>query len=336
MHLSRAKSISAQTDRALNRIRGARRSQALTLSGEKMGFEGTLEGFKRRGEPGKEWQRVPNPRSSSSECSGANASSDMWLCQELLSMWAQCTRGQVRLYQACQIGRRAVLQKLMKANWSLTYKEINYNTIFCIVKIIITIYFKNIHFFHAQLGSDVFPDMRLLHISLNTTHSECKPSSSIYPSHILSKSSCPYQHISPLPPPHSYRQTPNRLHSYAPHAQTTSIYHAIPPQPHSQPPKDYKSILRFLSFSDTPHIHLTTIRSVLSRLCRFATFIAQVSVPYVNTLWTQALYIFPFVRYDAPRAVRIGDNSLNLAQAHLALALAASSAPPPAPSVSPK
>ena len=45
------KSVSARTDRALNRIRGAR-SQVLTLSGEKMGFEGTLDGFKRRGEPG--------------------------------------------------------------------------------------------------------------------------------------------------------------------------------------------------------------------------------------------------------------------------------------------
>ena len=74
MHLSRAKSISARTDRALNRIGGARRSQVLTLSCEKIGFEGTLEGFERRGEPGKEWQRVPNLRSSSSECSGANAS----------------------------------------------------------------------------------------------------------------------------------------------------------------------------------------------------------------------------------------------------------------------
>ena len=29
------------------------------------------------------------------------------------------------------------------------------------------------------VGSDVFPDMRSLHISLNTTHSGCKPSSSI-------------------------------------------------------------------------------------------------------------------------------------------------------------
>ena len=48
------------------------------------------------------------------------------------------------------------------------------------------------------------------------------------------------------------------------------------------------------------------------------------------------LYIFPFMWYDAPRAVRIGDNSLNSAQAHLTLTLAASSTPPPAPSVSPK
>ena len=112
MHLSRTKSISARTDRALNRIGGACRSQVLTLSGEKIGFEGTLEGFERRGEPGKEWQRVPNLRSSSSECSGANASSDMWLCQELLSVWAQCTREHIRLNEACQIGRRAVLQKL--------------------------------------------------------------------------------------------------------------------------------------------------------------------------------------------------------------------------------
>ena len=64
MHLySRAKSISARTDRALDRIGGARRLQKLTLSGKKMSFEGTLEGFERRGEP---------------------ASSDTWLCQELL------------------------------------------------------------------------------------------------------------------------------------------------------------------------------------------------------------------------------------------------------------
>ena len=48
-----------------------------------------------------------------------------------------------------------------------------------------------------------------------------------------------------------------------------------------------RSTLHFLSFSDTPHIHLTIIHSVLSRLCRFAFFIAQVSVPYVNTYGTE-------------------------------------------------
>ena len=80
--------------------------------------------------------------------------------------------------------------------------------------------------------------MRSLHISLNTTHSGCKPSSSIssLTSHILS---CPYPHISLLPPPHSYRPTSNHLYSYAPHAQTISIYHASPPQPHSEPSNDY-------------------------------------------------------------------------------------------------
>ena len=98
--------------------------------------------------------------------------------------------------------------------------------------------------------------------------------------------------------------------------QSTTPYHL---SHRSQPLKDYKSTLRFLSFSNTLHIHLPIIHSVLSRLCRFAFFIAQVSVPYVNALWTQALYIFPFMRYDAPRAVRIRDNSLNLAQAHLTL-----------------
>ena len=38
----------------------------------------------------------------------------------------------------------------------------------------------------------------------------------------------------------------------------------------------FLSYLRFISFSDTPHIHLIIIRSVFSRLCRFAFFIAQV------------------------------------------------------------
>ena len=146
--------------------------------------------------------------------------------------------------------------------------------------------------------------------------------------HILSKSSYSSPYISPLPPPPFDRPIPN-IH-------TPKLQMPKPPQSAMPHHRLYKSTLRSLSFSDTPHIHLTIIHSVLSRFFRFAFFIAQISVLYVNTLWTQVLYIFPFIQYDAPQAVRIGDNSLNLAQAHLALALAAFSTPPPAPSVSPK
>ena len=46
-----------------------------------------------------------------------------------------------------------------------------------------------------------------------------------HPLHILSKSSCSYQHISSLPPPHFYRPTPNYLHMPKP-PQSTQIYHA--------------------------------------------------------------------------------------------------------------
>ena len=97
------------------------------------------------------------------------------------------------------------------------------------------IFFLNIHFFHAQLGLDVFPNLRLLHTSLNATHSQCKHP--YHPSHTLSKFSYPYLHISPLSSPHFYRLTPNHLHSYVPPAQTTSIYHASTPQPCSEPQK---------------------------------------------------------------------------------------------------
>ena len=56
---------------------------------------------------------------------------------------------------------------------------------------------------------------------------------------------------------------------------------------------------------------------------RFSAFIAHVSVQYVNTFWTQALKIFPFMWYDAPWAVGMGDSSSNIAQDCRTLALAA-------------
>src|SRR5580692_7203893 len=92
----------------------------------------------------------------------------------------------------------------------------------------------------------------------------------------------------------------------------------------------------FLSFSDTPHIHLTIILSVLSNCCVSLTFNAHVSLPYTKTLCTHALYIFPFIFRDIPLNVKIGDSSLNFPHAHLTLVLTASIAPPPQPSISPK
>ena len=125
-------------------------------------------------------------------------------------------------------------------------------TLAVLIIIIITIYFKNIHFFHAQPGSDVFPDMRLLHISLNTTHSKCKPSSSIssfthslqvflpLPAH-LTPATTTFLQANTQSSPFLYSTCPNHLN--LPRLTTSATL--------STPKWLYKSTLRFLSFSDT-------------------------------------------------------------------------------------
>ena len=104
---------------------------------------------------------------------------------------------------------------------------------------------------------------------------------------------CP--HISPLPPPHFYRPTPNHLCSYIPHARTTSIYHTSPPLPRSEHPKDCTSP-HFASYpSETHHTSISPSCALLSpgyADSQPSLPSAHVSVPYVNTLWTQALKIF--------------------------------------------
>ena len=99
---------------------------------------------------------------------------------------------------------------------------------------------------------------------------------------------------------------------------------------HSMPKRFKSSSLRFLSFKDTPHILLTIILSALLNLARSSAFIAQVSLPYTNTLCTQASYIFPFSFKETPLFVSTGASSLNFPQADRTLVLEASSAPPPA------
>ena len=106
--------------------------------------------------------------------------------------------------------------------------------------------------------------MRLLHISLNTTHSECKPSSSIssfthslqvFPAPTRSSHPC-HHHI----PTGRHPISTLTLHMPKP-PQSTMPYHLSHALSHK---RLYKSPLCFLSFSDNPHNHFTIIRSVLS------------------------------------------------------------------------
>ena len=55
----------------------------------------------------------------------------------------------------------------------------------------------------------------------------------------------------------AYRPTPNHLHSYAPHAQTISIYHAVPPQPRNLNPQETVQIHTALPILQRHPTHLS-------------------------------------------------------------------------------
>ena len=117
--------------------------------------------------------------------------------------------------------------------------------------------------------------MRPLHISLNTAQTGCKPSSSVSSFTHSLQSSCPYS-----PPP-------NYLHSYVTstflqaNTQSSPLLRSTVPNHLNLPWNSFPHHLslalntqktiqdltsHILSFRDTPHIHLTIIRSALSRL----------------------------------------------------------------------
>ena len=75
---------------------------------------------------------------------------------------------------------------------------------------------------------------------------------------------------------------------------------------HSMPKQLKRLSLCFLSSKDAPGILCIIIFSALPNLARFSSFIAQVSLPYTNTLWTQASYIFPFSFNEAHLFVKTG------------------------------
>ena len=114
---------------------------------------------------------------------------------------------------------------------------------------------------------------------------------SFHHSHIFPKSSIPYPYTSPH---HLHISTGRHsiiytLHSRCPNYLNLPCYTTL--LTFLIPKRLYKSPLHFPPFNN-PHIHLTITCSALSRQCRFTAFIAHVSVPYINTLWTQALYIY--------------------------------------------
>ena len=121
--------------------------------------------------------------------------------------------------------------------------------------IIIIIHFLNFNFLHTQLRLDVFPHMKPLHITPNTAHSGCKPSSS------LSSFTHSHQVFLPLPAPltcHHHISTGRHPIISILTFQTPKPPQSTIPPPRSEHPKDvYKNSLLFLSFRDTPHIHLT-------------------------------------------------------------------------------
>ena len=77
----------------------------------------------------------------------------------------------------------------------------------------------------------------------------------------------------------------------------------------------------FYPSHDTPHIHLTDhpFRPTPDFAQIYFFHCPGFRCPYVNNSGHKPCISFPLIRYDAPPAVRIGDNSLNLAQVHLTL-----------------
>ena len=135
--------------------------------------------------------------------------------------------------------------------WFLLFTN---RSILLFINIIITIQFENVPFFHDEQQGQTFAHLGCTHspqvflpLSLHFTHS------------IL----------------YFYNLTPNYPHSYAQMSkpsQSTTLHHIS----HTTLWRLYKSLLRFLSFDGTPHIHLTVICSVLYRLYRFSAFFAHV------------------------------------------------------------
>ena len=163
--------------------------------------------------------------------------------------------------------------------------------------IIIIIYFENIHFFCDKLGLDVCPYEVPPHTSLNTAHSECKPNT------FMSSSTHSFQvflflplHLTPATSIflQADTQSSTLLRSRCPNH--LNLLRLTTSSTLCTPKRLYKSTLRFLSISYTPHIHFTIIRSILSGLGRFSFFRHPGFSPICqHTLDTYPVYLSLYV-----------------------------------------
>ena len=104
----------------------------------------------------------------------------------------------------------------------------------------------------------------------------------------------------------------------------------------SRPSLSLSSLLGSLSFSLTPHIHLTILISARWSATTFSFLTGQVSLPCNVLLRTQLLYNLPLIIKDTSLLVSSGTNCLNLFQPFLILASTAASASPSTLNVSPR
>ena len=111
-------------------------------------------------------------------------------------------------------------------------------------------------------------------------------------------------------PPTFCKQTPNHPHSYAPDVQRISDLPGLRRVSNTiRDPGGWIGILTAFSVFQGEWTGSISPSggSVLSKLLRSSAFIAQVSVPWIKTLWTQARWIRTLIRHDAPRTVKIGE-----------------------------
>ena len=143
-----------------------------------------------------------------------------------------------------------------------------------------------------------FAHLKSLHISLNTAYSGCKPNT------FMSSSTHSFQVFLFLP----LHLTPATSTFLQANTKSSTLVRSRCPNHLNLPclttsatlyTQDYKSTLHFLSFSDTPHIHLTIIRSRLMQI--FSLHRPSFSPICQHTLDTSSVYLSHYVVLMHPK-----------------------------------